>query len=90
MRALNIFNNTTSVIAVLIFVYFQTFSEYNKHEQPLEVQGDMGSVMEVIYYYLFLLFQDAVSVECSWHHHILGKCSAFHLELRDHSGCTKG
>lgn len=50
----------------------------------------MGSMIEVIYSYLFLLFQDAASAECSWHHHILGKCFAFHLELRDRSGCTEG
>ncbi|XP_044891265.1 uncharacterized protein LOC102899270 [Felis catus] len=33
---------------------------------------------------------DAASAECSWHHHTLGKCFAFHLELRDRSSCTEG
>lgn len=36
----------------------------------------------------FLLFRDsAASADCSWPHHILGKCLAFHLELRFSSSC---
>lgn len=54
---------------------------------PLQGQGD-GQHERMRYYYLFLLFQDATaSADGSWPHHILGKCFAFHLELRFSSSC---
>lgn len=41
MRAVNIFNNTTRVIAVLIFAHFQTFSEH-KQDKAIRNAGWNG------------------------------------------------
>lgn len=73
---------------ILISAHFQTCSEC---EQVIASgsQGETGDVRDVIYYYLSLRLQDAVSAECSWHRHILGKQFAFHLELRSCSCCRK-
>lgn len=85
MRAANILASATGVMELRIPAHFQTVSEC-RQDMASGSEGEMDDVIEVIYYHLFSRLQDA---ECSWHHHIPGKQSAYHLELRGCSSCRK-